>query len=263
MAWNRYAAMSYNPLNWVDPSGHKLCPNTSWHHLQPGCTDFSDTPEEFMFVVLPVSADSVTWIQWYGGTGFAFADHEDYINSRSNYNYDGYAQGFHAGLDLGAPWGTPVYAGFYGTVVAIGKDAGGFYITIRTGDYEVKFQALDGEFLVDIGDKVDPYTQIAGVGNHAADKTKGNTHVHIEVRYSSTGNGDWKDRIANPLYYMDMSLYNQIKTKEQNSPLVVGPSESPYQQISPLIRGGTVLWCSFLEKDEAQICYAAVDKAKK
>jgi murein DD-endopeptidase MepM/ murein hydrolase activator NlpD len=123
---------------------------------------------------------------------------------------------------------------------------GGYQIQIRFGDYEVFYQALDGNALVSEGDYVVPGQMIAGVGNHAADQSSNNYHLHLEIRYSSTGNGDWKGRIANPLLFMDEKLVAELKSKAISSPYnnanFHNGISDPLQQPSPIARGGGALW---------------------
>ncbi len=241
MAWDRYAYTLNNPVKYTDPSGHWAKPGEKqlW-------TDADVYSPPFQFSRLPVDTNDITWIQWYGGTESAYQDHENTIAGKPNYNYDGYCQGYHCGLDMGAKWGTPVYAGVNGTVLVTGKRNGGYFVVVRYGDYEVSYEALDGNFYVDERDPVKPDTKIAGVGNHQSNPNGGNTHLHMEVRYSSSGHNDWKDRITNPLLFMNMVLYQELMSKVDISPYdnvhFHTEEQDPLKQHAPIVRGGAVLW---------------------
>jgi murein DD-endopeptidase MepM/ murein hydrolase activator NlpD len=176
----------------------------------------------------------------------AFDDHLKYQNGVSNYNYDGYCQGYHCGIDFGAEWGIKIYSSTYGVVSAKGIGNGGYYVVINHGDYQILYQALDGDFKVNEGERVVPGMIIAGVGNHSADPINKNNHLHMEVRNSSSGNSQWKDRIINPLLLMDLSLYQALRSKIDNSPYnninFHSVVQDPLKQQSPIIREGPVLW---------------------
>jgi RHS repeat-associated protein len=248
LAYDRYAYVRSNPLRYVDPSGHKACiefdengkciQDPDWHPRQ--------VP---FFTRSPVNSEDIDFIQWFGGTEAAYNDHLVYLkDKRSSWNYDGYCQGYHCGLDYGADWGTPVYAGVYGEVVSTDftKD-GGYFIIVKVRDHIIKYQSLDGNFRVDFGDMVTPDTILAGVGNHKMDPNGNNNHLHLEVRYSSSGHNAWKDRIANPLLFMSGTLYAELQNKVAASPwenvFFHPPADNdPLKQVSPIVRGGTVLW---------------------
>jgi murein DD-endopeptidase MepM/ murein hydrolase activator NlpD len=161
------------------------------------------------FSVLPVASKNLEWIQWFGGTSYAYQSGEEW-------NYDGYCQGFHCGIDFGASWGTPIRAGSYGVVENVwvegGKDPGTFgryRIDIRYGDYRIIYGHTDGRAFVKPGDYVMPGTIIAGVGNPKGEGDN-NTHIHLEIRGSSSGNSEYKDLIYNPLIYMGEDDYSNL-----------------------------------------------------
>jgi len=73
--------------------------------------------------------------------------------------------------------------------------------------------------------------------------------LHLEIRFSSSGKGEYKDRFANPLLFMSEADYATLKSKVENSPPNnvnfqegQGISSDPLKQISPILRGGSVLW---------------------
>ncbi|MFZ6031424.1 MAG: M23 family metallopeptidase [Chloroflexota bacterium] len=220
-------------------------------------------------------------IQWFGPTITAYNDHLNYksaydkayadaldkglseaeavkeaqaAGAANSWNYDGYCQGYHCGVDISADWGTPVYAGAYGVVIDAHKGYGGHQVVVQSGQYLFYYQGLDGNYHVEVGDTVTPYTVVAGVGNHKADSTLGNTHLHFEVRYSRSGvlTMDKVDRIVNPVLLMDRSYVAELRTIAQaktttydnvhyqgySNPAYTGP----YAYVLPIARGGTVLW---------------------
>jgi murein DD-endopeptidase MepM/ murein hydrolase activator NlpD len=250
-AWDRFAYVNNNPLRYTDPTGHGAYCGDDY---DPGCLNDEETyhynlatKQPLRFENLPVAEEDLEWIQWFGGTESAYNDHLAYQRDPDDsYKYDAYCQGYHCGIDFGAAWGDPVYAGVYGQVIKAGPGSGGYEIVIQVGDYQILYQAVDGDFLVKDRQFVSPDTVIAGVGNHSADPQGGNVHLHLEVRYSSSGHAPWKDRIANPLLFMDMSMYEQLKSREPYSPynnINFHVSErDPLKQLSPIIRGGGVLW---------------------
>jgi murein DD-endopeptidase MepM/ murein hydrolase activator NlpD len=123
----------------------------------------------------------------------------------------------------------------------------GLGVTIKIGDYQIRYEHLS-ETNVKRNDLVTPDTLIGGVGNLQGDSSLTNTHLHLEVRFSSTGHAEWKDRISNPLLQMSVDMVNDLKeiaasqyyrsSVEFHSPM----SQDPLQQPSPIIRGGGVLW---------------------
>ena len=243
LAWDRYGYASSNPINSIDPSGHKTCDSDSANIDE--CKYVSTYVPSPYFFSLPISSNAIDWIQWFGGTEFAYLDHENHITGKENWNYDGYCQGYHCGIDMGADWGTPVYAGVYGEVTMI--DGGNIIISV--GDYQILYQSLNGNFQVTVGDKVSPNTLIAGVGNHGQDATGGNFHLHLEVRYNSPARegAEYKDLIGNPLLFMSLLEYEQLVSKAPNSPknnVVFHPPANldPRRQKSPIHRGGSTLW---------------------
>lgn len=101
---------------------------------------------------------------------------------------------YHRGIDIAVPTGTPVLAGFDGTVTEVGNDAGGYGLYLAVIDKNgvtAKYAHLD-EILVTNGQTVSRGDSIAKTGN------TGNStgpHLHLEV----IKNGQY----LNPIYFAE------------------------------------------------------------
>lgn len=101
----------------------------------------------------------------------------------------GYRWGaLHAGIDLAAPIGTPIYAASDGVVIDAGPTAGyGAWVKIRHSDGTVTLYGHVNTWDVQIGQRVFAGDQIATVGN------RGNStgpHCHFEVLLGGTNRVD-------------------------------------------------------------------------
>jgi murein DD-endopeptidase MepM/ murein hydrolase activator NlpD len=102
--------------------------------------------------------------------------------------------GWHGGIDIKAPLGTPVQAASPGVVVTAGVEARyGLVVKIEHKAGFMTVYAHNDVNLVEVGDRVDAGDLIALVGNTGRATTY---HVHFEVR---------RDGLAyNPLYLLPM-----------------------------------------------------------
>jgi murein DD-endopeptidase MepM/ murein hydrolase activator NlpD len=102
--------------------------------------------------------------------------------------------GWHGGIDIKAPLGTPVQAAAPGVVVAAGAETRyGLVVKIEHRGGLTTVYAHNDVNLVEVGDRVDAGDLIALVGNTGHATTY---HVHFEVR---------RDGLAyNPLYLLPM-----------------------------------------------------------
>lgn len=101
------------------------------------------------------------------------------ITSRYGYRSMGGRGEFHPGIDLAAPYGTPVYATGSGMVVYAGwKNGYGNFIVIDHGNGYVTRYAHHSRILVSVGDQVTKGQHIAAVGSTG--RSTG-PHVHYEV----------------------------------------------------------------------------------
>lgn len=86
---------------------------------------------------------------------------------------------FHAGIDIAAPIGTPIYAVADGTVIDAGPAQGfGLWVRIRHDDGTITVYGHMYDFFVSRGERVPAGMQIARVGNRG-DST--GPHLHFEV----------------------------------------------------------------------------------
>jgi murein DD-endopeptidase MepM/ murein hydrolase activator NlpD len=102
--------------------------------------------------------------------------------------------GWHGGIDIKAPLGTPVWAAAGGVVIASGLETSyGFVVKIEHRRGFVTVYAHNDVNLVEVGDRVDAGEMIALVGQTGRATTH---HVHFEIRH---------DGLAyNPLYLLPL-----------------------------------------------------------
>ncbi|MEG8177498.1 M23 family metallopeptidase [Nocardia terpenica] len=87
--------------------------------------------------------------------------------------------GFHYGIDIAAPIGSPIYAVTDGTVIDAGPAQGfGLWVRIRHDDGTISVYGHMYDFSVSVGERVRAGQQIARVGNRG-DST--GPHLHFEI----------------------------------------------------------------------------------
>jgi murein DD-endopeptidase MepM/ murein hydrolase activator NlpD len=87
--------------------------------------------------------------------------------------------GFHYGIDIAAPIGSPIYAVAAGTVIDAGPAQGfGLWVRIRHDDGTISVYGHMYDFSVSIGERVRAGQQIARIGNRG-DST--GPHLHFEI----------------------------------------------------------------------------------
>ncbi|TFV93024.1 M23 family metallopeptidase [Blastococcus sp. CT_GayMR20] len=96
----------------------------------------------------------------------------------------------HAGIDIAAPIGTPIYAPEGGVVVAAGPASGfGLAVAVRHGDGTITLYGHVNQMFVSMGQTVTTGQQIAEVGNRGQST---GPHLHFEVHtgglYVNRGN---------------------------------------------------------------------------
>ncbi|MEU1429504.1 M23 family metallopeptidase [Nocardia sp. NPDC005746] len=86
---------------------------------------------------------------------------------------------FHAGIDIAAPLGSPIYAVAAGTVIDAGPAQGfGLWVRIRHDDGAISVYGHMYDFSVSVGERVPAGMQIARIGNRG-DST--GPHLHFEI----------------------------------------------------------------------------------
>lgn len=102
--------------------------------------------------------------------------------------------GWHGGIDIKAPLGTPVWAAASGVVIASGPEADyGLVVKIEHRRGFVTVYAHNDVNLVEVGDRVDAGEMIALVGQTGRATTH---HVHFEIRHEG--------QAYNPLYLLPL-----------------------------------------------------------
>jgi murein DD-endopeptidase MepM/ murein hydrolase activator NlpD len=116
---------------------------------------------------------------------------------------------FHPGIDLAAPYGTPVYATADGTVLRAGWNSGGYgnLVEIDHGRGIVTRYGHMSKVLVNAGDRVTRGEQIGEVGSTG--RSTGN-HLHYEVRID--------DQPVNPIPFMRSTDYLIAMKRAGNNP---------------------------------------------
>ena len=182
-------------------------------------------------MALPINLDDIYWVQPYGNTGFAYT--VGHIHG-----YDVYAQGLHAGLDLGIGYDVDVRAGINGVVLDTKwKESKGWYVSIYSGDYIIIYEHLSS-LEVEVSDAL-TNDSILGQLNFS----NNNTHMHMEVRYLGIWAinplevlaGNLAERLLNilhdeflPAAYCCDGIYNQWRTPyDQPIIKIFGPIIGP------------------------------------
>ena len=102
--------------------------------------------------------------------------------------------GWHGGIDIKAPLGTPVQAAAAGVVIASGVETGyGLVVKIEHRHGFMTVYAHNDVNLVEVGDRVDAGEMIALVGRTGRAMTY---HVHFEIRHDG--------HAYNPLYLLPL-----------------------------------------------------------
>ncbi len=87
---------------------------------------------------------------------------------------------FHYGIDLAAPYGSPIYAAGDGIVIKVGRASGfGNWVVIQHANGDVTIYGHEYKYLVHEGERVQAGQLIALVGSEGAST---GPHLHFEVR---------------------------------------------------------------------------------
>ncbi len=184
-----------------------------------------------LFRQLPVDADKISWLQYFGSTIFAERLARGDVDNMNPRSY-AYAQGYHGGFDFGnAPnQNVTVKAGMTGKVKSIVRDAPHFiphYVVVESGDYTVIYghlSSVDENLTKD--QVVDPDTTIGEI------VAGGNQHLHLEVRQSS-------GLILNTLLFMEESVRDKAMGIKNPSMFKVPHDPTLWQD--PLVQPEIVL----------------------
>ena len=101
---------------------------------------------------------------------------------------------FHAGIDIGAAYGTSILAANDGVVIVAGYNAGGYgnYVVINHGGGYTTLYAHASSLLVSVGQKVSRGQVIATCGSTGMST---GPHIHFEVQYNG--------QTTNPMQYFN------------------------------------------------------------
>ncbi len=220
--FDRYNYVGSNPINFSDPFGnHRVrashdwecgpdggdCQNGDLNHIHQGkgWYPISNGNIVVKFKNLPVL--NPEWVQPFGSTVFA-------KNYGPGLNYTGYCRGYHCGVDLGGPAGTPVYSGFYGYVANAEGDTVWVYVGYKDNQgnfsglsfYKIKYQHVKPN--ITAGNWAGPNDVIGYIVDD---------HAHVEVRWSTepASKNDIDPGgavyIMNPFYFMNVSQVTKIQ----------------------------------------------------
>lgn len=147
----------------------------------------------FFFSRLPMDLDKMRWFYYYGNTVFAY-------KYGYQYNYQGYSQALHGGIDFGHSGGIPVYAGVNGTFQysGSGKSFTPYRVDVKVGDYLIIYGHIVNPISLSVGQPVTPDTVVGMIDS-------GMKHTHIEIRY--------KNFIYNPLLFIAEPMRDQLIVK--------------------------------------------------
>jgi len=186
----------------------------------PGGPKVEEMPGYQSLVVRhPVDLDVTNFFQYFGNNSFAYL-------YGHNFNYHGFAQGLHSGLDYGSnagASGVKVYAGVHGTYKQTIYDSKG-----RGWNHQVRVETPDGHLLIyqhinprqfQKGQEITPETVIGTIN---AGFPNNGDHLHWEIRFN---NQAW---IVNPLAFMQPDLVEELLEKFDPERPGSGASGSKY-----------------------------------
>lgn len=166
---------------------------------------------------LPVALEETEWFQYFGNTSFAYVYGQQF-------NYHGFAQGYHSGLDFGNntnPTTATIVAGLEGVYVKTEVQSGKPWNTklyVKSGDFLVIYQHILKPNTFEKGQPIYPFTEIANMHPDFP----GGPHLHWEIRF-------WSEKyIVNPLALMKPELVERITRKFDPARAGSGTSGSRY-----------------------------------
>ena len=132
----------------------------------------------------------------YAGGGMSWPCDYTYVTSPFGTRYIFGGWSFHSGIDIGAYWGSNIYASNSGKVIWVGWDPNGYgnYVMIDHGGGVVTLYAHSSRVLVSTGDYVGRGQVIAKIGSTGLST---GAHLHFEIRV----NGSYQDPLDTNAYY--------------------------------------------------------------
>jgi hypothetical protein len=162
-----------------------------------GWSSYGDTsyPEH---VLRYYNIDSTTSLGLIGANGWCWPSDTTVLTD--TFGYQEWRGGSHSGIDIGASYGSPIYAAYGGTVWIAGySSSAGNWIVIEHGDGIKTVYMHASELYVSSGQTVSAGEKIAAVGS-TGDSTGPHLHFGVMVNSSYNGyDGTWVD----PLQYVN------------------------------------------------------------
>lgn len=189
MAVGGAAAATHSVLNTTDGTTTRTVLASGQHALAANAITGSSSGAQLV-TVAPIASTNVHSEEFANGAAFAQerAEREArlqrplFVKPTNGIFTSGFGYrwgALHAGVDLAAPIGTPIYAAADGVVIDVGPTAGyGAWVKLRHNDGTVTLYGHINSWLVSMGQQVMAGDQIATVGN------RGNStgpHCHFEV----------------------------------------------------------------------------------
>ncbi len=196
MAVGGAAAATYSVVGASDDFGHDVKTVAAAHPTTMAVGNFTDNARGVQLVTVTPAASSTIHSEEFA-KGAAFAQERAEREARlqrplfvkptngiftSGFGYRWGAM--HAGVDLAAPIGTPIYAVADGVVTDAGPTAGfGAWVKVRHADGTVTLYGHVNTWVVSVGQRVMAGDQIATVGNRGQST---GPHCHFSVLLNGT-----------------------------------------------------------------------------
>jgi RHS repeat-associated protein len=256
LAYDRYAYVLNNPLRYSDPSGHMPCRDPMG--ICRGGENPPPPGPDTLILGSPVELELVEGTEWFGPIGESLKCHND---PDCLWNYDGYSQGIHAGIDLYVPAGTVVTSKIpgIGQIVDVRKTTAGYSIKVQYGAIMVVYQHVDIEGAA--ADLIWEFVYYGSVIGTVTDQGA-NSHLHLEVRdisgtlsdkpgvtssgrptmYNGINWGAGPQLMYNPLFFFPDSVVDYLIYYWLWDDEFVGDIDDPLQYTDPVLHSGCVIW---------------------
>lgn len=141
--------------------------------------EWSGTTESTTSVVYNAGAPMTQGTAAFGGAGGVLPTSGS-VSQAYGVRNSRYAAGFHTGLDIAAPVGTPIYSPVSGTVLRVGYDSAyGNRVEVRNSDGTISLFAHMSGVNVRVGQQLSQAQQIGTVGSTGQST---GAHLHWEIR---------------------------------------------------------------------------------